>query len=786
MNIKKKICVAVFAVAMILCLCTAFLIARPAEAAVSAEPLGVLTLKAEDIESDVLLTDSFTFGQPSSASCGQSPLSFKISDDSKNPRFEMKMGTDFTYGEANTSITLRRKFLTDLSEGLYWLNFETATGDKEYVLDLRGEGNWVVNEKKGSYVTDGNTTKINLNGWTGDYNTDGRARYTEALDVTKPIRIAVSNLDTGNWLMLALDKNPYAAEYMSETDTTPGVVKILDMAKSSSTGEPERLQGFAGFLQQTGVLPISSLLHKNNLNLFEIYIGETAAESYLKVNGSKIIFGETIVKRSDFPENKAYLSLYASETTSFSVASVVNGPVAYFSTDVPETDYSSKTDQDLSFLVAGAESGLKLRYKNSELTLGTDYTFDEAAKLVTVTGDYLKSLSYANTLVFEIESDGVKGDVRFSVQLSYDSTAGVAEGESDIKFYEGSDVSFRLNLGSESYMGVIDYQTGEALSESAVSFNGGTLVFSAQTLQNMSAGTYIYLVETDISLFPIVIVRENFVYGAADLLGNSDYSVSCGRFISNGTSSVIMNTMFDLSKGVEFLLDISETGAYYLNGQASGDPDSCIELSFLDVFTGNRLVIRVRANAAADNDGIRYKTWIDFSIADAEGNALSSQTRIFSRENTVGSHTLKVEYTENRFVLTFGDETPVTLAAGDTLPDSMQFTVGATEGFKFVMGLSGVDYSALISAVDRAAKTSGGSAFRTAYENAAHLRFGADQKEVDAATEALLKQMKGGGLAVWLPVGISAGVVVIAAVILVVVFANKKRKTNENQSQKQE
>ena len=75
---------------------------------------------------------------------------------------------------------------------------------------------------------------------------------------------------------------------------------------------------------------------------------------------------------------------------------------------------------------------------------------------------------------------------------------------------------------------------------------------------------------------------------------------------------------------------------------------------------------------------------------------------------------------------------------------------------------------------------------RQAYENAAHLRFGADQKEVDAATEALLKQMKGGGLAVWLPVGISAGVVVIAAVILVVVFANKKRKTNENQSQKQE
>lgn len=561
------------------------------------------------------------------------------------------------------TLTLKKAYLDSCEQGTHWYEITTRYGALEFPVFIASGDTWATRAAKGTITPaegSGSYLTMALNGWeNGDISRGGRAFYTKAIDITKPIFIEYGKYNEGGWINFDFNSHPYGIEYCDEVDArSPSKIKVIDMVPNLS--EQRRVAGSKGFYA-SGVIGIGSYLNKNNNDVMEIYVGENASQSYIKFNGHDITKSYVVsVKRSDFPNGVAYLSLLCATATTFEINKNINAPVVYYDDEEPE--YELKTEKDITLTVKNAsENDFSLKYKGKTLKAGVDYDFYQGE--LTVFGSYMKTIPYASMLTFEIESGGKSTEMHIPAHISNaDSDVTIATNDSDIKYFKGEDLSYKFELGGDTVLSVIDTATESEVASSEYSAAGGTLTLKASVLSGKADGVHKFLLQTETSLVPFWAIKHSFEngYAASDSL---DVTTADGAFTVSGGGSLVLEKLYDLTAGAQFELTMTEVLGYYMTGQATGNRNSYVEFRFYDIVSGSTAVFRVRPNAPDDVAALRTKMFCEISLIGADGTTAtengSMQISVFEKQ------TLKMNLSEGSLGFTVSDEPDIELNAGD-------------------------------------------------------------------------------------------------------------------------
>lgn len=641
----------------------------------------------------------------------------------------------YTFSDDTTVLTLKKEYLQTLENGTYYFTAQFLSGDYVAKVNIITD-NWVVRAAKGSVKDNGNYVDVTLNHWDPDVTTAGRCFYSKPLDITKPIFIEIANFTQGEWIMFNLNKEQFSFEYFDQTNSTPGQVKLIYFPFNNVTGEGYRVQGWKGFEYTTGTLSLSDRVNQYNSNVFEFFIGENKEDSYVKYNGVKISGFSTSVCRADFDGNTAYLGIMTaqSQDAKFTTNKTVNSVVPVFDNVNRETTYKLKSDTNLTFKVANVfDNDLTIKYGDKTLVKGTDYIYENDT--VVLKGSYLKTLSYTSELNFELSSGNTKSNVYFPTEVVTSETVKIADGDSPIKYSKGEDLGFNFVMSGEKFVGVVNAGDNAALSAGDYTFENGKLVIKASAVSAWNNGLYKLYLETDKSFIPFYVVHEVFENGIKYTSGNSGAKVERTKICVDGANGILLGDIIDLSSEQTWKINIASVGDYYHSGKSTGSADSYIEFKLYDFNTFDYVVLRIRANADPEDSSMRFKTWIDFAVENAEGEVKGLSLNINAKNATIGEHTLKFVTTENTLKLVFDDSYDLTLENMEKFNFSMmQMFVNTTAGYSWTMQNAALDTTKLEEAVKNAAgKASAADILR----EADGLSFSATQSQVDEYTAKL-------------------------------------------------
>mgnify|MGYP004658805181 CR=1 FL=1 len=647
---------------------------------------------------------------------------------------------DYTSDDDTTVLTLKKEYLKKLENGTYYITARYLGGDYVVKINIVNDG-WVVRKDKGSVTDNGNYVDVTLNRWDPDMTVAGRGFYSEPLDITKPVFIEVANFTQGEWLMFNLNDEPFSFEYFDQTDSTPGKVKLIYFPFSNTTGEGYRLQGWKGFSYTTGAIGIGDRVNTYNSNVFEIFIGETKEESYVRYNGVKVSAFSTSVSRADFEGNVAYLGIMTaqSDDAKFTTNKRVNSVTAIFDDTVRETAYELKSSDDLFFKVANLTDGaLTVKYNGNALTAGTDYTLE--GDTVCLKGSYLKKLPYTSMLNFQLESGNTKSNVYFKTEVVVSDRVKIADDDTIIKYSDGGDIEYRFVLDGEKFVGVVNANTDTALNANDYTFENGKLVIKRSAVSVLANGSYKMYLETENCFVPFYIVNETFEKGIKYISGNSGAKIERTKVAVNEANGILLNEIADFSKGQKWKINVSSVGDYYKSGKSDGSADSYIEYKFYDFNTFNYIVLRIRANADPNDSSMRFKTWIDFAVVNKDGVLQSLALNINSKASTVGEHVLEFVADEDSLKVVFDDSYDLTLEnLQDMNLSMMQLFVNTTSGYSWTMQNASLDTTALEEAFKKA---EGKSSAEELLKEVNALGLGATQAQVDDYTAKLNKVAK--------------------------------------------
>ena len=647
---------------------------------------------------------------------------------------------DYTSDDDTTVLTLKKEYLKKLENGTYYITARYLGGDYVVKINIVNDG-WVVRKDKGSITDNGNYVDVTLNRWDSDMTVAGRGFYSEPLDITKPVFIEIANFTQGEWLMFNLNDEPFSFEYFDQTDSTPGKVKLIYFPFSNTTGEGYRLQGWKGFSYTTGAIGIGDRVNTYNSNVFEIFIGETKEESYVRYNGVKVSAFSTSVSRADFEGNVAYLGIMTaqSDDAKFTTNKRVNSVTAIFDDTVRETAYELKSSDDLFFKVANLTDGaLTVKYNGNALTAGTDYTLE--GDTVCLKGSYLKKLPYTSMLNFQLESGNTKSNVYFKTEVVVSDRVKIADDDTIIKYSDGGDIEYRFVLDGEKFVGVVNANTDTALNANDYTFENGKLVIKRSAVSGLANGSYKMYLETENCFVPFYIVNETFEKGIKYISGNSGAKIERTKVAVNEANGILLNEIADFSKGQKWKINVSSVGDYYKSGKSDGSADSYIEYKFYDFNTFNYIVLRIRANADPNDSSMRFKTWIDFAVVNKDGVLQSLALNINSKASTVGEHVLEFVADEDSLKVVFDDSYDLTLEnLQDMNLSMMQLFVNTTSGYSWTMQNASLDTTALEEAFKKA---EGKSSAEELLKEVNALGLGATQAQVDDYTAKLNKVAK--------------------------------------------
>ena len=647
---------------------------------------------------------------------------------------------DYTSDDDTTVLTLKKEYLKKLENGTYYITARYLGGDYVVKINIVNDG-WVVRKDKGSITDNGNYVDVTLNRWDSDMTVAGRGFYSEPLDITKPVFIEIANFTQGEWLMFNLNDEPFSFEYFDQTDSTPGKVKLIYFPFSNTTGEGYRLQGWKGFSYTTGAIGIGDRVNTYNSNVFEIFIGETKEESYVRYNGVKVSAFSTSVSRADFEGNVAYLGIMTaqSDDAKFTTNKRVNSVTAIFDDTVRETAYELKSSDDLFFKVANLTDGaLTVKYNGNALTAGTDYTLE--GDTVCLKGSYLKKLPYTSMLNFQLESGNTKSNVYFKTEVVVSDRVKIADDDTIIKYSDGGDIEYRFVLDGEKFVGVVNANTDTALNANDYTFENGKLVIKRSAVSGLANGSYKMYLETENCFVPFYIVNETFEKGIKYISGNSGAKIERTKVAVNEANGILLNEIADFSKGQKWKINVSSVGDYYKSGKSDGSADSYIEYKFYDFNTFNYNVLRIRANADPNDSSMRFKTWIDFAVVNKDGDLQSLALNINSKASTVGEHVLEFVADEDSLKVVFDDSYDLTLEnLQDMNLSMMQLFVNTTSGYSWTMQNASLDTTALEEAFKKA---EGKSSAEELLKEVNALGLGATQAQVDDYTAKLNKVAK--------------------------------------------
>lgn len=611
---------------------------------------------------------------------GYSPV-----DVSTRERETLTASTDYTLTASGTQYTLalKKEYLSADEQGARWYRIETKNGALEFpVFIADSDAAWITRTAKGTIgasQADANYIDLSLNGYDysvegerigGVYSRAGRAFYTQALDVTKPIFIEYGSYTSGGWILFDFNDNPYGVEYCNEVKTaTPSKIKILDMVANGS--EQQRWGGAQGFVTNS-VVGMGQYLNTYNNNVLEIYIGATAEDSYLKVNGHDLTAGlvstgEVTICQDDFADKKAYLSIFLATATRFTMNKNVNAVAVYYPDGEPT--YELKSNTDISFTVPNAGEDLTVSRAGKELVKGTDYTYDGTSGTLTVKGTYMRTIAFASVISLSLSSHGTSTTVNIPAYTGTAETeAKIADGESAVKYFAGNDLQYKFYLGSESFLNVVDGVTEDALSQSDYAYADGVLTLKASAVSSRDNGVYTFLLQTDASLVPFYVLHYGFENGYT-ALEDLNVSKSGATYTVAGGGALVLEKMKSLIEGVNAELTFNEVLGYYETGSPSGNADSYVAFRFYDVATGNSVVFRLRPNADDESAFIKNKLWGDIEILDANGASVSAYNTSL-RLDVAGKHALGMKLEGAKLTFAVDDEPALELDLGATQIDA--------------------------------------------------------------------------------------------------------------------
>lgn len=595
-------------------------------------------------------------------------------DKDKRDREPIQDGITLTNDGGTYTLTFNKAYLNGCEPGTYWYGIETKNGTLEFPVFTAAESGWQTRKAKGTIAESGNYLQFTMNGYDfavdgtrigGAYSRAGRAFYAEAIDVTKPVFIEYGAYIEGGWILFDFNDNPYGVEYCNEIQTaTPSKIKVLDMVPNAS--EPARWGASAGFVSSS-VVGMGQYLNRHNNNVLEIGIGETAQESYFKVNGNDITeafrsAGEVTIKQSDFADGKAYLSLFFATVTSFTMNKNVNAVAVYYPNGEPE--YELKSNTDISFAVKNLKNNdLRIEHRGNALTKDTDYTV--SGDTVTVKGTFMRTIAFASEIVFTVKSGDTATEVHVPARSGSGATnAKIAEGASAVQYFSGADMTYAFDLAGETFVNVVSGETEDALGIDLYAFSDGVLTLKAAALSEKAKGIYRYYLQTEASLVPFYAVHYGFANGYALLDGLTAETTDGRTFAVSGAGALAVEKMQDLTAGVSADLTVTHTTGYYDTGAPSGNAAAYVAFRFCDVQNGTSAVFRIRPNGAEESAFTRNKLWAEIETFNAAGQSAGSFGTGL-RLSTFTANAVRMQLADGQLTLTVADEPSVSLALGD-------------------------------------------------------------------------------------------------------------------------
>ena len=412
-------------------------------------------------------------------------------------------------------------------------------------------------------------------------------------------------------------------------------------------------------------------MNEYNTNVLEIYVGETTEESYIKYNGHDITegFNSVTLERSQFPEGVGWLSLYIASKTTVDFNKNVNAVAVNFIGEEPS--YALKSDSTVSVQVLNysEEDGIVVRQNGETLAAGTDYTFENGT--LTILSSYLRGIAYTSMINFEVESGGTATNFNVRAYIG-DSDGSIAVNGENYAFFDGSDVSFTLDMGEDEFINVIASESEEPLAASAYGYEAGTVTFYASALESFDRGVTELLIQTTYNLVPVYIVSYDFENGYdADGEGQVSGTFAEGLTV-NGGADIVREGLADLTEGIAFDLTFTSVSGYY--GTGNGDQNAYIAFEFYDIQSGNTLIARIRPNGDDNDSSIRYKLWIELCVYDASGNTLERNTSSMPM-NVFEKHKVQIYIENGSAYLLLDDDIPISVGLNGCASDELIFSV---------------------------------------------------------------------------------------------------------------
>lgn len=574
------------------------------------------------------------------------------------------------YADGKINVTLKKEYLNSLTHGTYTFELNTLAGSVQHVVycnehpeswQVMGNGTTgdesVTNDGKGS-------STVNLTFM-------GNAYYTENIDVTKPIYLEMDiDVTAGahyTWFVIGFTNDVTQVNKLTEANPADR----LSFLYAHDKGEFQS----AGILANAVFKP--EYINQNGPQLFEICFaeadenGKTVEGQMTTVyfNGYKIF--ETDTRNQATFKKGCFLGLYSGvDSISITMRTDPTAPVA----NTYGLEYTLGTDTDLTIPFYNTTEVSQIRF-GDEILDSTDYSYADGK--LTIYGDYLKNIPYAEMLNFVVVADNnteVKVNVKALCEVDADKAVTAVVGESGAVFEKA--------FAGKTVQSVIDAATSVALSQDQYEVSSdGTLTIKSSYFTEI--GTYSFAVVTNEGLNFAMAIYQNYENGWANQGETANGTFADETLTVKGEMNYLYEGIVDISEGKEvaYTLDVKTMNGYFKSGQ-SGSVESYISIYLYDMFSGNTITLAIYANDTEESGA--QMAYVKLFIRDKDGksvfvnNTAIADNPNFFDESIFCANVIRFAEDNNSLRVDFNDYS-IFLDIGNTVLSNLQLGVATTE-----------------------------------------------------------------------------------------------------------
>lgn len=416
-----------------------------------------------------------------------------------------------------------------------------------------------------------------------------RLYYNKGVDVTKPIIIEFSDLwtDTEQWLLFQVADSRRTMDYFSNETSTDAVLQALFFGgRRYNLQQYKGISGTEGSI--TGYTPAGM-----HCNVLELYFGEEAKDSYMKVNGDSM--GTVAAKQSDFADGKAYIgwfSAYSGDAFDFKV-NVSTNPVVVttpYNADAYKMDLGAATDFTVTLANYAATDTIQVKSGETALAAGTDYTFNAETGALTIKTAYFESIPFSKEGVISVWNDTAKTGTQF--RLTYSSSNMKA---SQIAFATKGNVqnaTFTMPEGVTVNM-LLDGDSEEVNTTNWDFANGKLTVHKEVIGDKYGATEFIAVAGKD--LYPLYVYVQDFKDGGLKESGEGSIVAGNGAYLINSDVSYMFEKAYNLTNGLTAKVDFKEIPGYY-GGGINYTKTGYVQFAFYDPYSNSTFKFRLYTN----------------------------------------------------------------------------------------------------------------------------------------------------------------------------------------------